>query len=108
VHSSDWMRQAACRGTPLYLWTTSPHKLTDSERALILNFCGHCPVADECMRHAIDTQAVGVTQAGRWWTVRQFRHNHRTGWRHGSVAIPKHIPGITFDDVVLHSIKPNP
>jgi transcription factor WhiB len=84
----DWTRHAACQGTPLYLWATKPQQLTDHERTRILQLCNQCPVIYQCTRHAIDTRAIGVTQAGRYW---YSEHSHPAGQQ--SYPIVEHIPG---------------
>jgi len=78
---NDWMEYAACSTSdlPSALWTDKPDgsQWGRSEQAQAVAVCRTCPVAAECLRHALRIEA----RADHW---------HRHGIWGGATPVQRH------------------
>lgn len=54
IRDTDWLEQAACKGTPITLWCWGPG--VDRPPARAVELCAACPVRRECLQDALSTR----------------------------------------------------
>jgi WhiB family redox-sensing transcriptional regulator len=70
IHDREWMLNAACKNCDPEVWFPDPGRPRNSTLRLALLVCGECPVRQECLHHALVTDARygiwgGATEAQR-------------------------------------------
>lgn len=64
----EWMNEARCLDmNPELFFPRKPAgtKMSAGAQFIIRNACDHCPVAEECLRYAIDIQATAGVWGGK-------------------------------------------
>lgn len=82
---ADWMTDAACKGYPTDWWFP-PHGARPTKAKTI---CAGCPVRDECLQHALDTDE----RKGIWGGVSIDRERRRRRAGSGAPQVERPKPG---------------